>query len=188
MKKSDQILAKLNFTSPNWHVLHNSVDCLSINCGQDLNQVHHVKWICFGLIPETPPPVMQSLVRGFVSQSLKMDPLEKVRRWKRSLDGYVSFRKAVLITLCCLAFILYVGPSIFSWLFLGSNRQKYHFYEEPPPSCINDKLGQLYHQDLAQVWPLVAHYHSAYFFSWLLKWPFSEVEHILLRQLRIKSE
>jgi len=93
---------------------------------------------------------MQSLVRGFVSQSLKMDPLEKVRRWKRSLDGYVSFRKAVLITLCCLAFILYVGPSIFSWLFLGSNRQKYHFYEEPPPSCINDKLGQLYHQDLAQ--------------------------------------
>jgi len=90
---------------------------------------------------------MQALIRGFVSQSVKMDPLERVRRWKRSLDGYVSFRKAVLIILCCLAFILYVGPSIFSWLFL-SNRQRAQVYQEPPPSCIRNKLGHLYHDDL----------------------------------------
>jgi hypothetical protein len=55
--------------------------------------------------------------QGFVAQTMKMDPIEKARRWKRSLDGYITFRKAVLLALFGFAFILYVGPSIFSWLF-----------------------------------------------------------------------
>ena len=46
-----------------------------------------------------------------------MDPLERMRRWKRSLDGLISMRKAVIIAFCFLVFLLYVGPSIFEWLF-----------------------------------------------------------------------
>ena len=49
---------------------------------------------------------MQAVVEGFLSQSAKMDPLERVRRWKRSLDGYISFRKAVLLAMFVFAFIL----------------------------------------------------------------------------------
>ena len=46
-----------------------------------------------------------------------MDPLERMRRWKRSLDGFISVRKAVLIAFAFLVFLLYVRPSIFEWLF-----------------------------------------------------------------------
>ena len=52
-----------------------------------------------------------------------MDPIEKARRWKRSLDGYITFRKAFFIALIVFGFILYVGPSIFSWLF-GTKPQR----------------------------------------------------------------
>ena len=87
---------------------------------------------------------MQAVVQGFLSQSAKMDPLERVRRWKRSLDGYISFRKAVLLALVIFAFILYVGPSIFSWLFSSNHRRHY----DSPKSCIEDKLANLYKEDL----------------------------------------
>ena len=64
------------------------------------------------------------LSQGFVAQTLKMDPIEKARRWKRSLDGYISFRKAVILALFAFAFILYVGPLIFSWIF-GARTTRY---------------------------------------------------------------
>jgi hypothetical protein len=64
--------------------------------------------------------------QGFVAQTLKMDPIEKARRWKRSLDGYITFRKAVILALLALAFVLYVGPSIFSWLFSSSKSTRYY--------------------------------------------------------------
>ena len=63
--------------------------------------------------------------RGFVSQSVQMDPLERMRRWKRSLDGFISVRKAVLIAFCFLVFLLYAGPSIFEWLF-GDGSSLFH--------------------------------------------------------------
>ena len=87
---------------------------------------------------------MQAVVQGFLSQSAKMDPLERVRRWKRSLDGYISFRKAVLLALVIFAFILYVGPTIFSWLFSSNHSRRY----DSPKSCIEDKLVNQYKQDL----------------------------------------
>ena len=87
---------------------------------------------------------MQAVVEGFLSQSAKMDPLEKVRRWKRSLDSYISFRKAVLLAMFIFAFILYVGPSIFSWLFTSSTSRHY----VSPKSCIDEKLLKRYKQDL----------------------------------------
>ena len=90
---------------------------------------------------------MQAVVEGFLSQSAKMDPLERVRRWKRSLDGYISFRKAVLLAMFVFAFILYVGPSIFSWLFSSSTSRHY----VTPKSCIEDKLINLYRQDLSHL-------------------------------------
>ena len=79
---------------------------------------------------------MQAVVQGFLSQSAKMDPLERVRRWKRSLDGYISFRKAVLLALVIFAFILYVGPSIFSWLFSSNHRRHYDSPKSSPPNDI----------------------------------------------------
>jgi len=63
--------------------------------------------------------------QGFVAQTLKMDPIEKARRWKRSLDGYITFRKAVLLAILAFAFVLYVGPSIFSWLFQSKSTRIY---------------------------------------------------------------
>lgn len=87
---------------------------------------------------------MQSVLEGFLSQSAKMDPLERLRRWKRSLDGYISFRKAVIIAMFIFAFILYVGPSIFSWLFSSSKSRQY----VAPKSCIEDRLLNLYKNDL----------------------------------------
>lgn len=52
---------------------------------------------------------------------MRMDPLEKLRRWKRSLDGFITFRKAALIGFCIFVLLLYVGPSFFGWL-LGRNQ------------------------------------------------------------------
>ena len=63
--------------------------------------------------------------QGFVAQTLKMDPIEKARRWKRSLDGYITFRKAVLLALFVFVLILYVGPSIFSWMFQSKSTRIY---------------------------------------------------------------
>ncbi len=85
-----------------------------------------------------------------------MDPLERLRRLKRSFESNLSFRKLVILALFGFAFILYVGPTIFSWLF-GSPRvhSKSYIFEYSPysrqrtysipvssPSCINDKLIQ----------------------------------------------
>lgn len=53
-----------------------------------------------------------------------MDYWDRMRRWKRSLDGFISFRKAVFIAGVVFVFILYVGPSVFSWLF-GDSRIKF---------------------------------------------------------------
>ena len=71
----------------------------------------------------------QFFSQGFVAQTLKMDPLEKARRWKRSLDGYITFRKAVIVACFTFAFILYVGPSIFSWLFQSKTTRFYGKFE-----------------------------------------------------------
>ncbi|XP_066957727.1 uncharacterized protein KIAA2013 homolog isoform X1 [Macrobrachium rosenbergii] len=42
-----------------------------------------------------------------------MDVSELVKRAKRALDGYISYRKAVLVVLVILVILLYCGPSIF---------------------------------------------------------------------------
>ena len=107
---------------------------------------------------------MQAVVEGFLSQSAKMDPLDRVRRWKRSLDGYISFRKAVIIALFIFAFILYVGPSIFSWLFYSNKSRHY----SSPKSCIEDNLVNKYKEDISQFnahivhKPWLAHTDSSY--------------------------
>ncbi len=50
-----------------------------------------------------------------------MDVSEKLRRLKRSLDGFISFRKAVFIIGATLMVVLYLGPSFFDWLLGESN-------------------------------------------------------------------
>eukprot|EP00095_Tigriopus_kingsejongensis_P001072 snap_masked-scaffold1123_size61443-processed-gene-0.0 protein:Tk01072 transcript:snap_masked-scaffold1123_size61443-processed-gene-0.0-mRNA-1 annotation:"AGAP010005-PA" len=68
-----------------------------------------------------------------------MDWVEKMRRWKRSLDGFISFRKAVFMAFVVFVFILYVAPTLFGWLF-GD------WTVSPGPeiytaeSCIGDKM------------------------------------------------
>lgn len=42
-----------------------------------------------------------------------MDVSELIKRGKRVLDGYISYRKAVLVVLVVLVILLYCGPSIF---------------------------------------------------------------------------
>lgn len=42
---------------------------------------------------------------------------ELVKRGKRALDGYISYRKAVLLILVLLVLLLYMGPSIFRTVF-----------------------------------------------------------------------
>lgn len=42
-----------------------------------------------------------------------MDVNELIKRAKRALDGYISYRKAVLVVLVLLVILLYSGPSIF---------------------------------------------------------------------------
>ena len=68
-----------------------------------------------------------------------MDVTEKMRRWKRSLDGYVSFRKAVLLALAAFVLLLYVGPTFLSWL-LGLDSAASRRYDANYASCVNDKM------------------------------------------------
>jgi hypothetical protein len=55
--------------------------------------------------------------QGIVSQILKMDPVERIRRLKRSFEGHLSFRKIIILACVGFAFLLYFGPTFFGWLF-----------------------------------------------------------------------
>ena len=66
------------------------------------------------------------------------DPLEMGKRLKRSLDGYITYRKAVGIAIAVIVFFLYIGPGLLRWL-LGSTE---HHLPDPLASCLEDKLGR----------------------------------------------
>ena len=45
-----------------------------------------------------------------------MDFLEVLKRSKRSLDGYITYRKIAAILTLLLFFFLYLAPGAFRWL------------------------------------------------------------------------
>lgn len=60
-----------------------------------------------------------------------MDLGEKCRRVKRLFDGYLSSRKALLLIMLVLAFVLYLGPSLFRWV-----RRKTPIMIDPSIGCV----------------------------------------------------
>ena len=65
--------------------------------------------------------------------------VELGRKLKRSLDGYITYRKAAAILCLVLVFFLYLGPGVINWL-LGRDRQP---YLTPLAQCVADKEGLL---------------------------------------------
>ncbi len=101
---------------------------------------------------------MFNFSRGFVSQSAQMDPLEKMRRWKRSFDNLLSFRKAATLGFVFFVFLLYLGPTVFSWLFGGGGMHspgRYSYY--PRQSCVGDRFAY-YGDDLTSLSAHSLHY------------------------------
>ena len=47
---------------------------------------------------------------------MMMDLLEVLKRSKRSLDGYITYRKIAVILTLLLFFFLYLAPGAFRWL------------------------------------------------------------------------
>ena len=66
------------------------------------------------------------------------DIVELGRRLKRSLDGYITYRKAAAILILVLVFFLYLGPGLVSWL-LGSHRAP---HLAPPHQCVADRVAR----------------------------------------------
>ena len=55
--------------------------------------------------------------QGLLSQSIKMEIPERLKRFKRSFESPLSFRKTVALACLGFVFLLYFGPSFLSWLF-----------------------------------------------------------------------
>ena len=66
------------------------------------------------------------------------DIVELGRRVKRSLDGYITYRKAAAILLILLVFFLYLGPGLVNWLLGGGRARSY----SPSGRCVADKLAR----------------------------------------------
>ena len=47
---------------------------------------------------------------------MMMDLLEVLKRLKRSLDGYITYRKIVAILALLLFFFLYLAPGVLRWI------------------------------------------------------------------------
>ena len=58
------------------------------------------------------------------------------KRLKRSLDGYITYRKAAVICVVVFVFFIYIGPGILRWL-LGSRDSH---VADPLATCLEDKL------------------------------------------------
>jgi len=65
--------------------------------------------------------------------------VELGRKLKRSLDGYITYRKAAAILCLVLVFFLYLGPGVINWL-LGRDRQP---YLTPLAQCVADKVTRV---------------------------------------------
>jgi len=68
------------------------------------------------------------------------DILEIGRRLKRSLDGYITYRKAAAIIVVTVVFFLYLGPGAVRWL-LGRNSTP---SLTPLQRCLKDKLSRFH--------------------------------------------
>jgi len=66
------------------------------------------------------------------------DPLEMGRRLKRSLDGYITYRKAAGIAVLIFVFFIYIGPGFLKWIWGSSDTYK----PDPLAACLQDKLGR----------------------------------------------
>ena len=69
------------------------------------------------------------------------DIVELGRKLKRSLDGYITYRKAAAILIVVLVFFLYLGPGVLNWLF-GGDQVK---YLSPLQQCVADKVHRVRH-------------------------------------------
>jgi len=66
------------------------------------------------------------------------DIVELGRRVKRSLDGYITYRKAAAILIIILVFFLYLGPGLVSWILGGGRTSSL----SPAARCVHDKLAR----------------------------------------------
>ena len=66
------------------------------------------------------------------------DIVEVGRRLKRSLDGYITYRKAGAIVVVVVVFFLYLGPGAVRWL-LGKDQR---LQLTPLQQCLKDKVGR----------------------------------------------
>ena len=67
--------------------------------------------------------------------------VEVARRLKRSLDGYITYRKAGAIATIIIVFFLYLGPGVVNWLWGGHRRVTL----TPTQQCIEDRLQGVQH-------------------------------------------
>merc|ERR1711970_1377972 len=66
------------------------------------------------------------------------DIVEVGRRLKRSLDGYITYRKAGAIVVVVVVYFLYLGPGAVRWL-LGRDQR---LQLTPLQQCLKDKVGR----------------------------------------------
>ena len=70
--------------------------------------------------------------------NIMSDIVELGRRVKRSLDGYITYRKAGAILIIILVFFLYLGPGLVNWILGGGRTSSL----SPAARCVHDKLAR----------------------------------------------
>ncbi|XP_069694276.1 uncharacterized protein KIAA2013 homolog isoform X2 [Periplaneta americana] len=68
-----------------------------------------------------------------------MDCLEMVRKWKRNMDNYFTYRRTFLLITIVFGLILYIGPSLLRWL-----SQSNISVEDIAERCLSDRLRAFY--------------------------------------------
>ncbi|KAG8240173.1 hypothetical protein J437_LFUL009463 [Ladona fulva] len=79
----------------------------------------------------------------YIHSIMKMEILESLRKFKRNLEAYFTYRRALIFIMITFCLILYGGPQLFRWISKKSNNQ----VKDAAERCLSDRLLPFYFEN-----------------------------------------